>query len=72
MIGGKKEGNKDRTSRKRGLLCGIKGADRVFLFTTQKNNQDIIKYVDKLDKEVYNIIIKIIKGYATPYQKENK
>ena len=32
----------------------------------------MIKCVDKLDKEVYNIIIKIIKGYATPYQKENR
>lgn len=45
---------------------------RVFLFTTQKNNQNIIKYVDRLHKKVYNIIIKIIKGNATPYKKENR
>ena len=45
---------------------------RVFLFITQKNNQNIIKCVDKLYKRVYNINIKIIKGYATPYKKENR
>ena len=49
--------------------------DRLFLIgsarATQKNNQNIIKYVDKLHKKVYNIIIKIIEGYATPYKKEN-
>ena len=45
---------------------------RVFLFITQKNNQNIIKYVAKLDKRVYNIITKMIKGYATPYKKENR
>jgi hypothetical protein len=34
VAGAKKEGNKDKISRKRSLLCGIKGIDRLFLSTT--------------------------------------
>lgn len=36
-----------------------------------KKYKKIIKTIDKLHKKVYNIIIKIIEGYATPYKKEN-